>query len=337
MNVAKDLGAGGLPMVLSETSAVSCCGCKGVSDTFVHSLWFVDLLGRAVSEYRLHQLYRQALFGPDAYALVQTAGGRFARATPDYFATLLWSRLVGSVILGVAGGVDGGTLRLHAACAKDGGGVVVVFANWAPTPVNVTLAVAGVVGGGSGGVYGGWREEYHLTPTSGGLTSPEVSLNGGGALGVESELAPWQVAGTGAGADVRLAGHSFGFLVLVNASTAACLCDGRAGSLSVAALHGRFTSLQTVLQNNDAVLGTFHIGNNKWPPFCCSPPPRGCRTRSRRVAPPSLPARRPASGVRRRSAAPNEACGSAWSTSTSQSSPPRARSSARRAPTAMRT
>ena len=217
MNAAKDLGHGDVPMVLSETSAVSCGGCKGVSDTFVHSLWFVDLLGRAVSKYRLHQLYRQALFGPDAYALVQTANGRFARVTPDYFAALLWSRLVGSTILGVTGG--GGNLRLHAACSRTtAGGVAVVYANWAPTPVNVTLSADA-----SGSVYSGWREEFHLTPTTGGLSSHDVSLNGGGALGVESDLTPQLVRPTvGNHGVVTLAGYSLGFIVLLNASALAC-------------------------------------------------------------------------------------------------------------------
>lgn len=235
MNVARDLGAGHVPMILSETSAVSCGGCKGVSDTFVHSLWFIDLLGRASGHLQLHQLYRQALFGPDAYALVQTAGGRFARVTPDYFTAMLWTRVVGPTILSVAGGSD--TLRLYAACSRGAhaGAPTLVFANWAPTPVNISLAAdgtagaagiadvaAGVAAGIAAGGYGGWRAEYHLTPSSGSLTSRTVSLNGGAPLGVDSELPPRIVTAAGSDGVVALAGYSLGFIVLLNATAPAC-------------------------------------------------------------------------------------------------------------------
>ena len=47
MKVAKDLGHAAIPVVLSETSVVSCGGCKGLSNTFAHVLWFLDFVGRA--------------------------------------------------------------------------------------------------------------------------------------------------------------------------------------------------------------------------------------------------------------------------------------------------
>lgn len=234
MTLARKVGSGSVPLVLSETSAASCGGCLGISDTFVHSLWFLDLLGRGVSHFALHQLYRQALFGPDHYALVSTSNSNvsgeivdnFVRINPDYYPSLLWTRLVGPSILAIAGGGD--NLRLYAACSRPlVGAVTVIFANWAPTPVNISLSTGIHTNQRlhehlSGAAYSGWREEYHFTSTTGSLTGTDVSLNGGAALGVDSDLMPRMVRPSDGDNVVTLAGYSLGFITLVNVTAPAC-------------------------------------------------------------------------------------------------------------------
>lgn len=77
-------------MWLGETGHAQCGGEPGISDRFISSLWWLDTLGQmAVLEHR--QVIRQSLIGGD-YGLINYRTGT---PNPDYWATLLWNRLMG--------------------------------------------------------------------------------------------------------------------------------------------------------------------------------------------------------------------------------------------------
>jgi heparanase len=75
---------------LGETGHAQCGGEPGVSDRFISSLWWLDTLGQmALSGHS--QVIRQSLIGGD-YGLINFQTGE---PNPDYWATLLWNRLMG--------------------------------------------------------------------------------------------------------------------------------------------------------------------------------------------------------------------------------------------------
>ncbi|HWO08211.1 MAG TPA: hypothetical protein VNN80_01985, partial [Polyangiaceae bacterium] len=97
---------------LGETGNAQCGGEPGVSDRFVASLWWLDELGLAARQGQA-VVIRQTLAGSDYGLLDDTLQPR-----PDYFASLLWKRLMGARVLDVHASGDP-FLRLYAHCAAD--------------------------------------------------------------------------------------------------------------------------------------------------------------------------------------------------------------------------
>ena len=163
---------------------------------------------------------------------------------PDLYTSVLWKRLMGGRVLaasagGSAGGAGSGLqynstggggassrLRVFAACAKAPapvGAVALAWANLAPAAVSLEVTLGGA-----------HRTEYHLAPPAGAgnadadtqsaqlsaLSSRFVSLNGGPALTVKSELAGKQVDAAG---PLRLEGYTYGFAVYPDAAAQACM------------------------------------------------------------------------------------------------------------------
>ena len=98
---------------LGETGNAQCGGEPGVSDRFVGSLWWLDELGLAARRGQA-VVVRQTLAGSD-YGLLDDAT---LEPRPDYFASLLWKRLMGPTVLDVRAAGDP-FLRLYAHCAAD--------------------------------------------------------------------------------------------------------------------------------------------------------------------------------------------------------------------------
>lgn len=81
---------------LGETGNAQCGGEPGVSDRFVSTLWWLDQLGR-VAERGQKVTVRQTLVGSD-YGLIDNST---LIPRPDYFASVLWKRLMGQRVLRV--------------------------------------------------------------------------------------------------------------------------------------------------------------------------------------------------------------------------------------------
>lgn len=147
------------------------CGVGGRWANFGSSLWYLDALGaKAATGYDV--FCRQDFVGID-YAYIDCATHE---PLPDYYAALLWGRLMGTRVLSaqlVAQRVVRDGLRAYAHCARNGprGGIVVLLLN---------------LGNETVGVYapglGARRVVYSLTAADDGggarLASMAVALNG---------------------------------------------------------------------------------------------------------------------------------------------------------------
>jgi heparanase len=110
---------------LGETGNAQCGGQPGVSDRFAGTLWWVDQLGLAA---RLGQpvVVRQTLAGSD-YGLVDDAT---MAPRPDYWASVLWKRLMGTNVLDVQTSTDDAFVRVYAHCTPSvAGGVTLLLVN----------------------------------------------------------------------------------------------------------------------------------------------------------------------------------------------------------------
>lgn len=223
-NMAKDHGFHG-KVIMSETSAHN-SGCNGVSDRFVHSLWFVDYMGRVADDHGVWQMYRQSLFTPSSYGLVTTDGPNVKAVAPDYYTAVLWRKLVGASTLQIDG--RQGNLRVYAACSPasalptsalssgvTNGTVTLIYANFDETATSIQLSMASA---GSTKIYTGKLAEYRLE-SAGDWLDQNMKLNGV-TLTPDSSLEP-QVT-TASGDSISLAGRSLGFFVLLDAHSSAC-------------------------------------------------------------------------------------------------------------------
>jgi heparanase 1 len=101
---------------LGETGNAQCGGEPGVSDSFVGSLWWIDELGLIAARGE-GVVVRQTLAGSN-YGMIDDAT---LEPNPDWWASVLWKRLMGSDVLAAASG--DATLRARAHCAAAGGGL----------------------------------------------------------------------------------------------------------------------------------------------------------------------------------------------------------------------
>jgi heparanase 1 len=106
------------PVWMSETGGAQCGGEPGVSDRFASSLWWMDELG-LLARRGQPVVVRQTLVGSN-YGLLDEAT---LDARPDYFASLLFKRLMGRVVLDVhrREGSDP-YLRVYAHCTAERAG-----------------------------------------------------------------------------------------------------------------------------------------------------------------------------------------------------------------------
>jgi heparanase 1 len=124
---------------LDETGNAQCGGAPGVSDAFVGSLWWLDELGK-MARRGTPVVVRQSLTGADYGLLAEPS----LDPRPDYFATVLWRKLMGTRVLATA--VTGPSrLRTYAHCSATHPGAVVLLAiNLDPRqPMTLSLDGAG--------------------------------------------------------------------------------------------------------------------------------------------------------------------------------------------------
>jgi heparanase 1 len=194
---------------LDETSNAQCGGAPGISDAFVSSLWWLDELGK-MARRGTPVIVRQALTGAD-YGLLDEAT---LDPRPDYFASVLWRKLMGTKVL--AATVDKSpSVRAYAHCAAADapgavpGALTVVAINLDDTqPVTLQLD-------GAGGASARW------VVTGDALDAPVARLNGqpltADAAGNLPSLAPEP-----GDASIVLPPASYAFVLFPNAAAPAC-------------------------------------------------------------------------------------------------------------------
>lgn len=100
----------GAEIWLTESGNAQCGGAPGVSDVFTASFWWLDQLG-LLARRGYRTVVRQTLSGSD-YGLLDDVT---LDPRPDYWASVLWKRLMGAEVFMVTS--DQPTLRVYAHCA----------------------------------------------------------------------------------------------------------------------------------------------------------------------------------------------------------------------------
>ncbi len=212
----RDQHAAGAEVWLGETGGAQCGGEPGISDRFESSLWWVDQLGRAARSGQ-PVVVRQALAGAH-YGMLDS---KTLEPRPDYWASVLWKRLMGEQVL--AARVERNErVRVYAHCTPPRAGVptgsvTLLLLNLHPSqPVSVELAALAAQP----------AELYAMTAPA--LDSASVALNGAHLELAEGDRFP-DLSGVPLQVDtderVTLAPASFAYLVLPAAAAAACGAD----------------------------------------------------------------------------------------------------------------
>lgn len=170
---AQQQDAAGKPIWLGETGHAQCGGAPGISDRFVSSLWWLDQLGLGATLPGLQLQVRQALVGSD-YGLLDEHS---LKPRPDYWASLLWQRLMGPRVLQLRlTGQNQPRLRAYAHCHPQSG--------WTALLINLDPEKAL-------SLYWPYPRErsqlYQLSAPA--LDSPELQLNGQ-TLRFDGQLSP---------------------------------------------------------------------------------------------------------------------------------------------------
>lgn len=207
---------------LGETGNAQCGGEPDVSDAFAGGFWWLDELG-LMAQRGQPIVVRQTLSGSN-YGLIDEDT---LEPNPDYFNSLLWRRLMGTRVLGVAAvddpAVSGAPLvRAYAHCTPDTapgyqpGAVTVLLLNL-DTASRAQVSWDAL---GSGDATGAMA--YVFTAPS--LTSRQILLNGTPlAVTADGTPPPIDAAALEEGAtSLRLEPISYAFVVLPDAAAAAC-------------------------------------------------------------------------------------------------------------------
>lgn len=202
---------------LGETGNAQCGGEPGVSDRFVGSLWWLDELGRMARRGQ-RVVVRQTLSGSD-YGLLDDAT---LEPNPDYWASLLWRRLVGTSILAAEVGAEpvasgeSPLVTSYAACQRGvPGGVVALLINL-DTERSVAVTIDGVPAGRA--------ELYPVTAPD--LYGTDVSIDGrtlrAATDGTPPPIEPRRVPTRPGAPIVTLPPTSYAFVALPDAAAPGC-------------------------------------------------------------------------------------------------------------------
>jgi len=201
----RDAEAPALPIWLGETGHAQCGGQPDSSDRFEGTFWWLDQLGALAR--RNHQItVRQTLSGSN-YGLIDDAT---LDPQPDYWASVLWRRLMGQRVLDVRRDAVDELVRTYAHCTEGNPGSVTVLAINLDAEDGVRLEVEGLSGD---------KDSYLLTAEA--LDSAGLQLNGEvlrDADGTLPDLSP-EALGT---QPADLPPRSIAFVVYPDADAAAC-------------------------------------------------------------------------------------------------------------------
>jgi heparanase 1 len=198
---------------LDETSNAQCGGAPGISDAFVSSLWWLDELGK-MARRGTPVVVRQSLTGADYGLLAEPT----LEPRPDYFATLLWRRLMGTRVLAATVAKTAPAVRAYAHCAAAAApgakpGAVTVLAINLDASLPRTLALDGVGGG--------QRQAFVVSADS--LQARVAKLNGQPLVAADDGSIPSLAPVAGSGGSLVLPPVSYAFVVFTDAGAAACL------------------------------------------------------------------------------------------------------------------
>ncbi|KAL9154435.1 hypothetical protein ABFS82_10G113600 [Erythranthe guttata] len=217
-NLLEETGTSAVGWVTESGGAYN-SGRDGVTNTFVFSFWYLDILGMAAA-YDTKLFCRQTLVG-GYYSLLDTT--TFV-PNPDYYGALLWHRLMGKHVL-LTRFEGSSKIRAYAHCAKNSPGVVVLLIN---LDGNTTAeAKLSLFENDDGERLFDFRQEYHLTPLEGNIQSKTVLLNGkplivdsSGAIPI---MEPVEVIGS---RPITVNPHSIVFVHISNFAFKACRSFG---------------------------------------------------------------------------------------------------------------
>ena len=195
----RDEFAPGKPMWLTETAEAACGGNPWAS-TFLDAFRYLDQLGR-LAKAGVHMVAHNTLVASD-YGLLDE---KTLRPRPNYWAALLWRRLMGTIVLDA--GTHHGT-HLYAHCRRGVRGAVTLLAI---NTDRMTTAILRLPAS---------SERYTLSADH--LQSAEVKLNGTALeLGPNDELPPF-AAVTSPPSSVEIAPATITFLTVGEAKNPAC-------------------------------------------------------------------------------------------------------------------
>ena len=207
MRGLRDAHAPGRALWVDEFGNTACGGVVGYSNTFAASFYYLNALG-TMARGGVRVATRWTLAGPQPYALVEETT---LTPRPDYWAALLWRRLMGTQVLAPRVKDPPATLRTYSSCTLGGhGGVTTLALNTDRTAsAKIRLAGLGAIGAGV----------YRVT---GGLGSEQVALNDRPlALAANDRLPRFSPARVKDGT-VTLAPASYAFITQPLALSRAC-------------------------------------------------------------------------------------------------------------------
>jgi hypothetical protein len=199
----RDQYAPSSPIWMMESGGQSCGGQIGVADRFVNSFWYLNTLGR-MARAGQQTFVRWTLSG-STYGLVDDAT---LEPRPDYWAAVLWRRLMGGVVLAPVESAVEPDLRLFAHCTRNGraGEVTVLALNTSRTrTIQLDL---------------GHRADLYLI-TMADPSAAEVLLNGTRLASADDGSLPDLAPVTGLGI-VSLPPLSYAFAVVHDAAAPGC-------------------------------------------------------------------------------------------------------------------
>tara|TARA_B100001971_G_scaffold215193_1_gene259929 strand:- start:5950 stop:7395 length:1446 start_codon:yes stop_codon:yes gene_type:complete len=107
---------------MGETGSAQCGGMKGLSDTFLSSLWWADELA-TLALYKHDIVIRQSIVGGD-YALLDF---KSLKPRPDYWLSLLWKKLMGQRVIRLPFQNSGKLLRIYQHCHPEKGSTSLII------------------------------------------------------------------------------------------------------------------------------------------------------------------------------------------------------------------
>lgn len=207
MKGLRDRDAPGKPLWIDESGNTACGGVEGYSDRFASTFYYLNSLGY-LAQRGVEVVTRWTISGPQPYALIDD---ETLRPRTDYWAAVLWRRLMGQVSLTPAVTAPDPKVRVYSQCLPGAtGGVTTLLLNTDRTTArNVGFADTGATGGSI----------YLLT---GALDGDTVSLNGKPLAAAEDGTLPALDGAPLAGTSVSLPAASIAFVTMPGANAEAC-------------------------------------------------------------------------------------------------------------------